>query len=150
MAEYMRGHKDDAANRAVGEISAIVHKTIAQMDELPEKCVALVGSTITGIQGLAILFANEANQDRMCKQMKADDAAFGALYLIASLEEHSQGVVAGYSLDNVRKVQQMFRKLFGRDYTNLGSNLVEAMRRQDEAFANLPDGVPINLKKFLS
>jgi len=143
--ERMTGDKDKIANGCVGAIAKLAHIGIAQMTEAPEKAVFLCGTAIPGLSGLAILFAHPDKQNAMCNHQTPEDMAFGCLYMLNAVEEHPDGVCCGYSPLILAKAMEMFKTLYGREYTNIHPDLREAIEKR----LNEASEVPAHLKKFL-
>jgi len=143
--QRMTGQRDQIANSCVQAVARMAQIGISQMDEAPEKVVFLCGTAIPGLAGIALIFAHPDRQEAMFNHQKPDDLAFGALYMIAASEEHPDGICCGWSPLILAKACEMFKTLFGRDYTNLNPALVEMIKERQERASV----VPSHLKKFL-
>lgn len=145
LEDELTGDKAQAANECCKAVMVAVAPFLLKMDCGGEKATLLAGAAIPTLAGITALFSHPATYDRVCKP-GPDEMIFGACYIIATSELHSEGMIMGYSPDIVLKTIELFKKVTGRDYSNIHPALREVL---DEYLAEGKD-VPDSVKKFVS
>ena len=141
-ANRITGGKEQMSNNVVQLTMGILHTTLERLDHPGEKACLLSGVALVPLAGLAVLLG--AHEQDMVKP-RPDDVIFGACYLMASIEEHPNGLIAGFSAEIIDKAQNMFQQLMGREYPlNEHATRAIAERRAEAAL-----GTPDHLKPFL-
>ena len=137
---------EDNANSAVILQQLIMHKNLATMTEPGMKASFLGGMAIMPLSGLAILFSDHRQYNKESNvNPTADNVMFGALYTIVAIEDHPNGLIAGFDILYIEKAKELYRKITGREYKNLAPAIEEAIRDRLASGNNVPE----SMKKFV-
>lgn len=124
-------------------INQVLQMTVDQFSDAGGKVACCVGCAIPPL-GLLALCLDE-NPFGMEIKPTTDGITFAALYVICSIEEHGNGIVCGFSPENVDKARIMFKQIMGREYTDLHPNVLALIADHKAKAADIPG----HLKKFV-
>lgn len=142
-ANRILGRKEAISNAGAQMVLQIAKSITDQLDQQGEKACFLAGVSIVPLAGLAVIFGDHPSGESI--QATPDDVSFGACYVIACIEAHPNGLIAGFSAEIVDKAVQMYKTLFGREYPLHP----DAKRVLAEMATKSQDGIPDHLKSFL-
>jgi hypothetical protein len=134
----------EMANKVLGVIAQLLGSTITALKDPGHKVSLLAGSAIPSLAGLATVLSHpDINKECI---VNADELTFASCYIIATAEDHTQGIVMGFSPETVDKALTLFKTIMGREYTNIAPAVRALILDQKIKAAN---ATPVHLKNFM-
>jgi hypothetical protein len=142
-ANRIDGGKEQMANNTVQLTMSILQVALQRLDHPGEKACLLGGVAAVPLSGLAVLLGVYEEGEKISP--KPDDVIFGACYMISCIEEHPNGMIAGFSAGIIEKAEILFQQLMGREYPINEHVKCAIAQSHAEAASETPD----HLKPFL-
>lgn len=125
------GKKQEIAQQCITATAKLQEVACGVMQEAGEKISLLAGCSIPSLTRLTMVFCDHNHLDSP-HTPTADDITLGACYVIATVEDHGEGVVMGFSPETLDKALVIFNTLMGREYPNIAPVLRQMIDRQKQ------------------